>query len=69
MALSSASDLMIFFNLICVVGSKFAKGSSKITTSGFPIKAPTIPAFLALPFDKSLKYFLLFKISPLKKSS
>lgn len=35
-----------FFKRICVVGSKFAKGSSKITTSGFPINAATIPTFL-----------------------
>ena len=31
----SAKSLMICFNLICVVGSKFAKGSSKIIKEGW----------------------------------
>ena len=54
----AAKSLMIAFNLICVVGSKLAKGSSKMITSGFPINEATIPAFFWFPLERSRKYFV-----------
>ena len=42
---SEDSFLIIFLSLICVVGSKLANGSSRITTEGDPISAATIPTF------------------------
>ena len=41
----AAKSLIIPLSLIWVVGSRLAKGSSKITTSGAPIKVATIPTF------------------------
>ena len=64
-----ANSLIIPFRRIWVVGSRLAKGSSRIITSGSPIKEATIPAFFWFPLDKSRRYFFCPRISPWKKSS
>jgi hypothetical protein len=54
--LGSARSLIIFLSRNCVVGSKFAKGSSRIITSGFPISVAM--TYFLVSFDKSRKYFV-----------